>query len=173
MESPLHVRPTITVGATVPLYSPCSTFLSVCGPAAESTGSRETLEELLGGHRSRQKDFRHLQSRILVYHVWGLVSKWMPVSALCSSGCHSTGDFLSPPCKFITKVGGQDEKGQFKVGRREGEREGWTDGSSSWSASFNSHCICLDRWLSCVCVDHTHCRKKYLGLWVVDREMWE
>lgn len=33
--------------------------------------------------------------------------------------------------KVITKVGGQDEKGQFKVGRSEGKRKGQTDGSNS------------------------------------------
>jgi len=38
---------------------------------------------------------------------------------------------LFHPRKVVTQVGGQDEKEQFRVGRREGEREGRTDGSSS------------------------------------------
>lgn len=45
----------------------------------------------------------------------------MPVLLLCSSSQISTGDFLSPG-KVITKVGGQDDKGQFKVRNNKGER---------------------------------------------------
>lgn len=38
---------------------------------------------------------------------------------------------LPPPSlKVITKVGGQDEKGHFKVRRREGKREGQTDSNN-------------------------------------------